>query len=146
MASADDPSAIYDLLQVSPWASSSEISQRLSQLKTQFASEPAMLERLAAAEELLSDPLQRVVLNAQQLTQVDGKQLLEGISRIRGAGMPEKLPAPSLAHAVMEGDTYDIVEVDCQPTARAPALEVDFDALRSKLADPSTDRHVHFDT
>ncbi|HAR66481.1 MAG TPA: hypothetical protein DCR55_09760 [Lentisphaeria bacterium] len=142
---ADDPSEIYDLLQVSPWATDQEISGKLSKLKAD-ASDPAMMERLTLAEAQLTDPVKRAVLNAQQLIQADRKQLEEQLAQLRGDGMPEKLPDASLAHAVMEGDTYDIVEVDCQPTARAPALEVDFDGLRSQLADPAIERHVHFDT
>lgn len=141
-----DRQVIYDALGISPFASSSEIADKIKSM------DEAELERLKSKfpeqYEMLDSPAKRVLINALLLDPVNSRHIIELLSNMPGNLRDNEMAMPELdvQHVIKEGESLAFAQKDFQEIKLDPDLEIDMAVIESLLKTRSEPKIIKFDS
>lgn len=143
----------YEELEVDPYATSEEISEKLQELsdKMEQMSDAEKAERMVFFQELvktLKSPRNRVLANMLILDANNTRDVLKQLARL-----PEnlkidslKMPPLDVSSILTEGESEDMAKVDFEDVEEDASLNIDLEAVEELLKQQPQPRHVTFES
>ena len=136
---------IYDQLNISPFASTTEIQAKLksmtddelNSLKSAFPDQYVMLD----------SPAKRILINALILDPVNSRHIIDLLSNMPGnlRDSDMKMPELDVNHIVKEGESLEVAQKDFQDIQLDPELEIDMSVIESLLKRRPEPKKIKFD-
>ena len=141
-----DRPVIYNELGLSPFASSSEIADKLKTLNEDQINR--LKSKFPEQFEMLDSPAKRVLINALLLDPVNSRHIIELLSSLPGNLRDEEMKMPDLdiKDVIKEGESLAFAQKDFQDVEFDAELEIDMDVIEALLKTRAEPKIIKFDS
>ena len=138
--------SIYQKLGINPFASTSEIKDKLNRLSKEELE--ALESEFPSELQYLDAPAKRVMINALLLDPVNSRHIIDLLSSLPGNLRDEDLHMPQIdvKHIIKEGESVDIAKQDFRDIEKDPELEIDMSVIESLLKNKTETKVIKFDS